>query len=230
MRKLILIVLLLICWHGCENDSSDKSLISSEQIESINEATTSVDTSSDVLNTWSDGDIIFQTSLSSQSEAIQRATKSKYSHIGIVLEEEGEWYVYEAVQPVKMTRLLEWINRGNDNHYVLKRLRQYPGGLNQAQIHSLRVSADQFRGKNYDLHFGWGNESIYCSELVWKMYDEGLGIQLCELRELNEFDLSDPIVKKKMSERYGNQIPMNEQVVSPEDIYQSDLLIEITIR
>src|SRR5690606_5876902 len=35
------------------------------------------------------GDIIFQTSKSSQSQAIQLATKSKYSHMGIIYESEG---------------------------------------------------------------------------------------------------------------------------------------------
>lgn len=32
-----------------------------------------------------DGDIIFHTSRSAQSDAIQRATKSPYSHVGLVL-------------------------------------------------------------------------------------------------------------------------------------------------
>lgn len=226
MRRLILVITSIICWLGCQEKSSDSSLLRTQN----NTNTISVESPLEVLNTWSGGDIIFQTSLSSQSEAIQRATKSKYSHMGIVFEQEGEWYVYEAVQPVKMTELSKWINRGEDNHFVLKRLRQFSGGLSQRQINSLAVAGERFRGKNYDLHFSWGNESIYCSELVWKMYEDGLGIQLCELRELNEFDLSNPIVQKKMSERYGDKIPMNELVVSPEDIYQSDLLIEIAIR
>jgi len=51
------------------------------------------------------GDIIFQTSKSSQSIAIQRATKSKYSHMGIIYKEGKNTYVYEAVQPVKLTPL-----------------------------------------------------------------------------------------------------------------------------
>lgn len=35
-------------------------------------------------NTLKDGDIIFQTSLSGQSKAIQAATGSPYSHCGII--------------------------------------------------------------------------------------------------------------------------------------------------
>jgi hypothetical protein len=49
------------------------------------------------------GDLIFQTSLSSQSKAIQLATNSKYSHCGIVYSDNGQFYVFEAIQPVKTT-------------------------------------------------------------------------------------------------------------------------------
>lgn len=69
------------------------------------------------------GDIIFQTSLSEQSKAIQLATKSKYSHCGIVYSDNGQFYVFEAVQPVKTTPLDKWIARGKDGHYVIKRLK-----------------------------------------------------------------------------------------------------------
>lgn len=57
------------------------------------------------------GDIIFQTSKSNQSKAIQLATNSKYSHMGIIYKINGQVFVYEAVQPVKLTALTKWINR-----------------------------------------------------------------------------------------------------------------------
>ena len=63
-----------------------------------------------------DGDIIFQTSTSGQSKAIQIATGSKYSHMGIIYKEGNEIFVYEAVQPVKLTPLKDWISRGENGH------------------------------------------------------------------------------------------------------------------
>jgi hypothetical protein len=60
------------------------------------------------------GDLIFQTSLSEQSKAIQSATKSKYSHCGIIYRENKQYYVFEAVQPVKATALDRWIARGEN--------------------------------------------------------------------------------------------------------------------
>jgi len=55
------------------------------------------------------GDLIFQTSLSSQSMAIQLATKSKYSHCGLIYKNGNDFFVFEAVHPVKRTPLDEWI-------------------------------------------------------------------------------------------------------------------------
>jgi len=69
-----------------------------------------------------DGDIIFQESLSDQSKAIQLAAKSKYSHMGIIFIKDNQYFVFEAVQPVKLTPLKDWINAGANHHYVVKRL------------------------------------------------------------------------------------------------------------
>ena len=69
------------------------------------------------------GDLIFQTSLSRQSKAIQLATKSKYSHCGLIYKDGNDFYVFEAVQPVKQTPLDKWIARGQDGKYVIKRLK-----------------------------------------------------------------------------------------------------------
>jgi hypothetical protein len=74
-------------------------------------------------NEIKDGDLIFQTSLSGQSKAIQLATKSKYSHCGLIYKQGNDFYVFEAVQPVKRTRLDKWIARGQDGKFVIKRLK-----------------------------------------------------------------------------------------------------------
>jgi hypothetical protein len=44
------------------------------------------------------------------------------------------------------------------------------------------------------------------------------------LQKLRDFDLSDPVVKSKMKERYGNHIPMEETVISPSEMFSADSL------
>jgi len=43
--------------------------------------------------------------------------------MGIIYQTDGQYYVYEAVQPVKLTKLSDWIKRGENSHYVVKRLK-----------------------------------------------------------------------------------------------------------
>jgi uncharacterized protein YycO len=175
------------------------------------------------------GDLIFQTSLSSQSKAIQLATKSKYSHMGIIYMENDKTFVYEAVQPVKLTPLSEWIARGKNQKYVVKRLKNSELVLTPEILDRMQIIGNRFKGKNYDLYFEWSDERMYCSELVWKIYFEATGISIGTLQELKEFDLTNPEVKAKLKERYGNQIPFDEKVISPERMFSSPELVSVTL-
>lgn len=175
-------------------------------------------------SSYQNGDIIFQTSMSSQSQAIQLATNSKYSHMGIIYENEGTFFVYEAVQPVKLTPLNEWINRGENGHYVIKRLKNADQILTSSTLTKMKQFGEQFIGKPYDIYFEWSDDKIYCSELVWKIYKQAANIEIGQLEELSDFDLSNDIVKAKMKERYGENIPMDEKVISPAAMFNSDKL------
>ena len=173
------------------------------------------------------GDIVFHTSTSSQSKAVQAATHSPYSHMGVVLMRNGAPFVLEAVQPVKFTPLQTWLNRGQGGRYVIKRTQQPLTAAQQARMHR---DAAHHLGKPYDLTFEWSNARIYCSELVWKLYDSAAGIQLAPLAQLASFDLSHPAVKAKLAERYGQAVPLNEPVISPQAIFASPLLKTVATR
>ena len=180
-----------------------------------------------IESNYQNGDIIFQTSKSSQSLAIQMATNSKYSHMGIIYENDGQFFVYEAVQPVKLTPLKEWINRGENGHYVIKRLKNADQILTSSTITKMKQIGEQFKGKPYDIYFEWSDDKIYCSELVWKIYKQATGVEIGQLEQLSDFDLTNEIVQIKMKERYGDNIPMNEKVISPAAMYDSEKLITI---
>ena len=174
-----------------------------------------------------DGDIIFQTSLSSQSYAIQAATKSRYSHVGIVYLTQSVPYVYEAIGPVKTTPLDQWIKRGEKGHFVVKRLKNADAVLTEEAIERMRSAGAVYEGKPYDLTFEWSDDRIYCSELVWKNYKQALDIELGTLQKMKNFDLSDPKVRFKVRERFGDSIPLEETVISPASIFNSSQLIQI---
>jgi hypothetical protein len=144
--------------------------------------------------------------------------------MGIIFLQNGEPFVFEAIRTVQYTPLGQWIDRGQNGKYVIKRLLNSEKLITPRSIEKLKTVAETFKGKPYDLTFEWSDNSIYCSELVWKIYDRGIGIQIGQLKKLRDFDLSNATVKNKMKERYGNQIPKDEAVVSPGDIFSSEQL------
>lgn len=159
-----------------------------------------------------DGDIVLQTSRSSQSQAIQFATHSKWSHVGVVLHIRGKAFVYEAHGPVAARTLEAFVSSGVDGKIMARRVR---GGLNTEQLQLLNKVGRTFAGKPYDAYFNWDDSQIYCSELVYKMFDRALNIKVGRLQKLGDMDLSSPIVKQKLKERYGDDIPYGETVLTP---------------
>jgi hypothetical protein len=147
--------------------------------------------------------------------------------MGIICKLDGKYYVYEATQTVQLTPLESWINRGKDGHYVVKRLKNAQEVLTPESLAKMKKAGEAFQGKDYDLYFGWADDKIYCSELVWKIYNRALGVEIGKLKTLKEFDLNNPIVKSKLTERYGYNIPMNEIVISPGDMFESELLEKV---
>jgi hypothetical protein len=174
-----------------------------------------------------EGDILFQISTSGQGKAIQLATKSPYSHCGILFKENNQWMVYEGVQPVKKTLLSEWINRGDGHNYVSKRHKDAASLLTSDVKEKMKEEAKKLVGKNYDLTFEWNDDRIYCSELVYKIYKRGAGVSVGTLQKLRDFNLNSPIVRAKLNERYGKNIPLNETVISPGSIFADSNLVEI---
>ena len=133
------------------------------------------------------GDIIAHTSTSSQSKLIQIGTTSKYSHIGVVVFRENKPFVIEAISTVQYTPLRKFIDRGKGGKYTILRYKDKErGGLTPQEKNKLRQAIPKYQGKGYDLAFRWSNEKQYCSELVWKLYQD-VGITLNPTRKMKDF-------------------------------------------
>jgi hypothetical protein len=176
---------------------------------------------------FQNGDIVFHISKSEQSEAIQLATKSEYSHCGLIYKKENDFFVVEAIQPVSLTPLDEWIARGEKGHYVVKRLKHAEQILTADILKKMKMEGEKFIGKNYDFNFNWNDDKIYCSELIWKIYKRATGIEIGKLEKLGDFDLTNNNVKTILEKRYGKNIPINEIVISPASIFNCNLLYTV---
>jgi len=168
-----------------------------------------------------DGDIIFQNSRSSQSAAIKLATGSPFSHVGIITVQDGQPMVFEAIGPVIATPLSKWIKRGEGGTYRLMRPTK---PLTPAQIRAMKTAGRAHLGKPYDLLFAWSDKKMYCSELVWKIYKRGAGIELTSPRPMDSYRLSHPTVRDLIEARWGTRVNWKEKMVAPSDLADSPLL------
>ncbi len=172
-----------------------------------------------------DGDIVFSSSNHGRGAAIQAATGSVVTHCGIVFSENGQLMVLEAVQPVGAIPLEKFIARSQPDTFTARRLKL---PLAPAAMKAGRDWATAQIGKDYDHRFLWSDDAIYCSELVWKIYQHA-GVELCKPRQFRDFHLDDPKVKKDIEQQFGSmdKLPREEKVVAPSDLLTSPLLEEI---
>ncbi len=125
---------------------------------------------------------------------------------------------------MKYTPLKQWIAHGEKGKYVVRRVE---GGLSVEQQQKLAQTAKRYLGKPYDFSFSWSDDRQYCSEVVWKVYQNALGMRVGEQQKLKEFDLSYPLVQAKLKERYGKNIPLEETVVSPKAVFDAPQLTTV---
>jgi hypothetical protein len=177
-----------------------------------------------------DGDLVFHRSRSAQSAAVAAATRSKYTHMGVVLVEDGKPMVLEAVQPTKLTPFSMWVARGERGKVVVKRLKNATDILTPQVRKRMHEMGRAWLGRPYDLLFQWDDDRVYCSELVYKLLDRAAGVQVGKVQKASEFDLSNPEVQKKLKERFGaGKATFNpdEPIVSPQSMFDDPKLVTV---
>ena len=164
-----------------------------------------------VASVLKEGDIVFQTSKSTQSKYIILATRSQWSHCGIIIEKPDGLYVLEAISSVSLTPYQQWVERGRGKRVSVKRYTEDP----------IKIKYSKYLGKQYDKAFKFDNNQWYCSELVYDIYKRQLGVELCKPRPVSDYVISglDKILTKR-------GIDKNQLIVAPCDLYDSKLLTD----
>jgi hypothetical protein len=68
---------------------------------------------------------------------------------------------------------------------------------------------------------------MYCSELIWKIYKNFLNIEIGKLRKLSEYDIEQHEVKEKLKQYIGERLSYEELMISPGDMFNSNLVFTI---
>jgi hypothetical protein len=169
------------------------------------------------------GDLIFQVSGSEQAEVVRLVTGATYGHVGIVFIVDGVPKVLEAGgRDVHYTSLDGFMRRTGD--YVVKRMKNADVLLTPAMLQEMQVRGEEFLGAPYDRVFNWSDDEFYCTELAWKIYESVLDVELGDLNAIGDFNLTHPRVQAMLQQRYGDNVPLDETVISPAALFASDLL------
>ena len=132
-----------------------------------------------------EGDIVFQ-SLPKMDlvVAIEGVTHSPYSHVGLAIQKENNWYVREAIGGVLDTPLHQWILRGRQGGLDVYRLKKEY----QKDIPQLLKETEKYMGLPYDVKYDMDDEKIYCSELIYKAYRDATGKKMGKLVALGNMN------------------------------------------
>ncbi|MBL8953604.1 MAG: peptidase [Myxococcaceae bacterium] len=163
------------------------------------------------------GDIVLQASQSGMAESIRKATRSPYSHVGVIEVGKDGVFVVEAISPVSRTPFEKWRRRGRGGHLTVMRPRVSP-----EQAAAAVAAARAELGKPYDVRYGWGDDHIYCSELVVKAFERGAGVTYGERVRLDTLELGS--FERSLAAKLG--VPLSQEVVPPGSL-ASDPKLEV---
>jgi hypothetical protein len=170
------------------------------------------------------GDIVFQTSRSSQSGAIMLASGSAYSHMGLIeIDANGLPFVFEAVGPVKSTPLDAWIKRGLGGRIAIQRL----NSLTPETALNILHAAHKYEGLPYDVFFRSTKDQIYCSELVSLAFSEGASLSIGHFQKAKDLHLNNFAAKSLIEKRWRKHPNCQSSVETFETCYAKILEQEL---
>ncbi len=168
------------------------------------------------------GDLIFQSLPHGPlTDAIEGATKSPFSHVGIVTRVDDRWMVLEAVGPVVRTGLDEYLRRGRGGGFAVYRFAsRYDDKLDAV----IAAGAKQL-GKPYDFHYDFDDANLYCSELIYKAFQSVTGEELGTVRKLGDLDWR-PYEQLIRTIELGG-LPLERRMITPRDLSEAKQLKEV---
>jgi len=169
-----------------------------------------------------EGDIVFQ-SLPHLDlvDAIEAVTQSPWSHCGILVKRDSHWMVAEAIGEVRYTPLYVWMVRGRRSAIDSYRVQNLP----PASAPRIKAGVDKLLGKPYDFRYAPDDAEIYCSELVYKVYDRELGIKIGVWEKLG--DLNWKPMEKFIRSMEGGRLPLSREMITPIGLTRSPKVVRV---
>jgi len=170
-----------------------------------------------------EGDIIFQSLPDAVDlvRTIEGVTESNYSHCGVVIRNNDEWLVNEALVTVHSTPIMNWIKRGRGNHFSVFRLKT----KFRKNIPNFLEALKKYQGKPYDAKYELDDWKIYCSELVYKAYRDATSEELGELVELGSLNWKP--YEETIRKYEEGPPPLDRRMITPVNLSKAPQLTKI---
>ena len=159
------------------------------------------------------GDVIFQSSGHTDLvDMIEGVSNSHYSHCGIVDQRDGKWVVYEAARVVSTTPLDAFLDRGRRDGFAAYRFK----AAYKNDVPTVIEKARTYLGRPYDFRYRLDEEHIYCSELIYKAFEQTTGETMGDLVRLG--DTGWQPYERLIVELEGGPVPLDRMIITPIDL------------
>lgn len=174
------------------------------------------------LSTKQEGDVLFQSLPHGDLvDAIEGVTSSPWSHCGILVRRDDRWFVAEAIGEVRYTPLYLWIVRGRGSKLESYRVT----GTTLPSHQEIIRGVDKLLGRPYDFRYAPDDSEIYCSELVYKVFERESGITVGAWEKLG--DLNWQPYEQFIRKMEKGNLPLDREMVTPVSLTRSDNLVRV---
>ncbi len=152
------------------------------------------------LDSLRDGDLVLRQGIGPESEAVMRLDSAggRYSHIGIVVKDHGQWKVVHAVpgesdgiDRVKIEPIDTFFLTSRAEHGAVMRL----VGCSPTVAKNAARKAVQLVGVPFDYNYSWNDSTrLYCTQLIAVAYSSAGVNLLSDVPRLAHFDTKNLIV------------------------------------
>ncbi|AWB65305.1 hypothetical protein C2869_02085 [Saccharobesus litoralis] len=172
------------------------------------------------------GDIIFTSIPNVLYQAIEQATQSPTSHVGLVLNIKGQWMVAESRVPLSCYTPLEaFIHRSKNHWFSVKRL---PQTLSASEIATMQQYCEQHLNEWYGLGFNYDSDKQFCSKFVFDAYRTALHVDIGQLKTFEQLlteNPNTPLLFWKLW--FLGCIPWHRQTITPQSMYLDPKLLDV---
>ena len=171
-----------------------------------------------------EGDILFQSLPRCElTDAIEGISDSQWSHCGVLVRDGDQWMVAEAIGEVRVTPLKLWLFRSRHCRFAAYRV----DAMKAADMPKLRKAIDAMMGKAHDYHYAPDDDEIYCSELVFRAYERGLGVKIGDWQKLG--DLTWKPFEKFVRSMEEGALPLDREMITPVALTRGPLVRRVSV-